>query len=61
MNAGVGVRTEDERYSLNVWAKNIFDTRYVTAWSPGDANTPATVTLLQQPRTFGGTLRVALD
>lgn len=61
VNAGVGVRTEDERYSLNVWAKNIFDTRYVTAWSPGDANTPATVTLLQQPRTFGGTLRVALD
>nr|WP_036288618.1 TonB-dependent receptor [Methylosinus sp. PW1] len=61
VNAGVGLRTDDERYSLNVWAKNIFDARYITAWSPGDASTPANVALLQQPRTFGGTLRIVLQ
>jgi iron complex outermembrane receptor protein len=61
VNAGVGIRTDDERYSFNLWAKNVFDTRYITAWSPGNSSTPANVTLQRQPRTFGGTLRIVLQ
>nr|WP_026191395.1 TonB-dependent receptor [Methylosinus sp. LW4] len=60
VNAGLGLRTDDERYSLSVWAKNVFDERPIYSWSPGDASNPASVGLPIRPRTYGGTLRVKL-
>ena len=60
IDAGIGLRADDESYSVNLWAKNVFDTRYVTAWSPGSSTTPASISLQDRPRTFGATLRVTL-
>ncbi|MBG0808186.1 TonB-dependent receptor [Methylosinus sp. H3A] len=36
-NLGFGIRTDDDRFSLNVWAKNIADVRPATSFSPGTA------------------------
>jgi iron complex outermembrane recepter protein len=66
VNAGLGLKTDDERYSLHVWVKNLFDERYVTATglntgSTGTSGSGTTVTFGDgNPRTFGGTLRVKL-
>jgi iron complex outermembrane receptor protein len=60
VNAGVGLRTEDEKYSFWLWVKNIADTRWIKTWSPGSPTNAATVQLLDFPRSFGGTLRVSL-
>ncbi|WP_245278101.1 TonB-dependent receptor [Methylosinus sp. PW1] len=60
VNAGVGIRTDDNRYSLTFWAKNIGDERPFSTWDPGSASTPATVGLARWPATFGGSLRVKL-
>lgn len=66
VNAGVGLRTDDERYSLQLWVKNLFDKRYIPptptggGWTPGTPTTPASYNLQAQPRYFGGTLLVKL-
>ncbi|WP_084570533.1 TonB-dependent receptor [Methylosinus sp. PW1] len=66
VNAGLGLRTADERYSLQLWAKNLFDTRYIPAqptgggWTAGTPTAPASYQLQDHPRYFGGTLRVTL-
>ena len=60
VNAGLGLRTDDERYSISLWAKNLFDKRYITSWSQGNATTQASIGLPIRPRTYGGTLRVKL-
>ncbi|WP_084570385.1 TonB-dependent receptor [Methylosinus sp. PW1] len=60
VNAGLGLRTDDERYSLSIWAKNVFDQRYITAWSPGSSTTATTIQLQDFPRSVGGTLLVKL-
>ncbi|WP_018268132.1 hypothetical protein [Methylosinus sp. LW4] len=61
VNAGLGLRTDDERYSLSIWSKNLFDQRYIMGWSPGSSTTATTVTLQDFPRTIGGTLLVKLE
>ncbi|WP_246728875.1 TonB-dependent receptor [Methylosinus sp. RM1] len=58
INLGFGVRTDDDRYSLNVWAKNIADVRPMDSFSPGTATSPTTIGLPDTVRTVGGTLRV---
>ena len=61
VNAGVGLKTDDERYSFNLWVKNLFDERYVTARTIGSPTAASTVSFGEaSPRTFGGTLRVKL-
>ncbi len=60
VNAGVGIRTDDSRYSLTFWAKNIGDERPFSSWDPGTASTPATVGVARWPATFGGSFRVKL-
>jgi iron complex outermembrane receptor protein len=63
VNAGVGLRADDNRYSLGLWVKNIADERPILSWSPGSASTPATVgipTSPNFPRRFGATLLVKL-
>jgi len=64
VNAGLGLRTDDKRYSLEVWVKNLFDTRYIApngSWSQGNATAPASSTIQAQPRYFGVTFRAQLD
>lgn len=60
VNFGFGLRTDDERYSLSFWAKNIFDARPIQTWSPGNSTTPATLGWPNDHRTFGGSLLVKL-
>ncbi|WP_036288381.1 TonB-dependent receptor [Methylosinus sp. PW1] len=60
VNAGVGIRTDDNRYSLTFWAKNIGDERPFSSWDPGNASNPAKVGLARWPATFGGSFRVKL-
>lgn len=64
-NLGFGVRTDDERVSLNVWVKNLTDQRPIvntgaTAIDPGTGTAGATVNFYRFPRTIGTTLRVTL-
>ncbi|WP_018265719.1 TonB-dependent receptor [Methylosinus sp. LW4] len=61
VNAGLGLRTDDQKYTVSLWAKNVFDQRYITAWSQGNATTQATVGMQNAPRYFGGTLLVRLE
>jgi len=63
VNSGVGLRTDDKRYSVEIWVKNLFDTRYIQpngSWSQGNATTPATYSIQAQPRYWGATFRVEL-
>jgi iron complex outermembrane receptor protein len=60
VNAGVGVRTDDDRYSLSFWAKNIGDERPFNSWDTGTATVPARVGLTRWPATFGGAIRVKI-
>ena len=53
-NASIGVRSLDERLSLSVWAKNLFDQNFTTNKTLGTTNAPPTWTL-GEPRTYGVT------
>ncbi|MBY6240868.1 TonB-dependent receptor [Methylosinus sp. Sm6] len=58
VNLGIGLRTEDDKYNLFFWAKNLFDERYKTSMTIA-LSTPNYYTF-GDPRWFGGTLRVKL-
>ncbi len=56
LDAGVGLRTDDRKYSLTLWSKNLFNNRPWSSWSPGTSSAPTTVGISTQgPRTFGVT------
>ncbi|PHY18809.1 TonB-dependent receptor [Caulobacter sp. BP25] len=55
VNAGLGVRTLDDRWSLSLWSKNLFDKRYVAAFGTASGVTPY-VAIMADPRTVGLTL-----
>ncbi len=55
-DAGLGVRTDDRKYSLTLWGKNLFNNRPWTTWAQGSSTAPTTVGISTQgPRTFGVT------
>lgn len=56
VNARVGVRFEDGRYDLSLWAKNLLDNEYFTGISA--ANTGLITGSLGAPRQIGGTFRL---
>jgi outer membrane receptor protein involved in Fe transport len=64
VNARVAVGPENGRYSVELWAENLFDTNYQqVAFDAPFQNVPTNGTgvidaFLGQPRTFGATLRV---
>jgi hypothetical protein len=61
VNFGIGLRTDDKRYSLTLWGKNLFNALPFSSWSPGSASAPTTVGISTQgPRFFGATLLVTL-
>jgi len=57
-NARIGVRTEDGKWDLSVWARNLFNVDYFVTLSP--LNTGLITGLTGDPRTFGVTLRTSL-
>lgn len=61
VNAGLGLRADDNRYSFQLWSKNITDQRWIKSWTAGTPTTPAYVQIQDFPRTFGGTLLVTLE
>lgn len=54
-NLGFGLRTADDKYAIQLWAKNLFDKRYAAAFGAATASTPY-IEILGDPRTFGVTL-----
>jgi outer membrane receptor protein involved in Fe transport len=64
VNARLSVGPEDERYSVELWAENLFDTHYQqVAFDAPFQNAPTNAVgvinaFLGAPRTFGATLRV---
>ena len=54
-HAGIGVVSADGRYKLTVWAKNLFDKRYATAFGSATSATPY-IEIFGEPRTIGVTL-----
>lgn len=61
VNAGVGLKTEDETYSANLWVRNLLDERVVVAQTIGSPTAASTATFAaDNPRTYGVTLRVKL-
>lgn len=55
-NAGIGIRTSDDRYSLLFWGRNIFDKRYAVGIGAANAVSPF-VKVLGDTRTFGATAK----
>lgn len=55
-NAGIGIRTGDERYSLLLWGRNVFDKRYAVGIGAASAVSPF-VKVLGDPRTYGLTAK----
>ncbi|MDR3507655.1 MAG: TonB-dependent receptor [Caulobacteraceae bacterium] len=53
-NAGIGVKTAENRYAVSVWAKNLFDQKYILAAGTATSLTPY-ISILGDPRTFGVT------
>lgn len=63
-NLGFGLHTDDERYNLNFWVKNLTNqlplVNNSAAIDPGTATAPSTLYFYRFPRTIGGTLRISL-
>jgi iron complex outermembrane receptor protein len=57
-NARIGLRTEDGRWDLSIWARNLLGKDYFTTLSA--ANTAVITGQLGEPRTYGFTLRTRL-
>ena len=57
-NAGIGIRTSDGRWSLNLWGRNLFDKRYFVGMGAAGAVSPY-VGVLGDPRTYGVTGKVS--
>ncbi len=55
-NAGLGIRSSDDRWSLQFWGRNIFDKRYAVGIGAANAVSPF-VKVLGDPRTFGATVK----
>jgi len=61
VNAGIGLKTDDDKYTLQFFVRNLFDQRYVISQAIGGQTSAQTVTFGENAfRWFGGTLRVKL-
>jgi iron complex outermembrane receptor protein len=55
-DAGFGFHTDDRRFQVTLWGKNLFNNRPFTSWSPGSSSAPTTVGISTQgPRLLGVT------
>ncbi|WP_341207576.1 TonB-dependent receptor [uncultured Sphingomonas sp.] len=58
LNLRVGLRTDDARWDLSAWVRNLGDTEYFQTLSP--TNTGLVTGIVGDPRTWGATLRTKL-
>ena len=58
INLRVGLRAEDQRWDLSLWARNLLDKNYFQTLSP--ANTGLVTGIVGDPRTLGVTLRTKI-
>jgi len=58
-NLRLGVRTDDQHWTLELWTRNAFDTHYYQTIGKVAFNSGAISALLGDPRTVGVTLRVS--
>ncbi|NKJ41683.1 TonB-dependent receptor [Novosphingobium sp. SG720] len=54
-NVGLGLRTQDNRWQLQAWAKNVTNERYAVSYGAASASAPV-IEVYGNPRTFGGTI-----
>ncbi len=54
-HAGIGLRDHDERWSVTLWSRNLFDKNYLAGTGASSAATPY-VAILGEPRSLGVTL-----
>jgi iron complex outermembrane receptor protein len=58
LNGRIGIRLDNERFDIAVWARNLLDEKYFTALSA--ANNGLITGNIGDPRTIGGTVRLKL-
>ena len=54
--AGIGIRADDDRWSILLWGRNLFDKQYAVGVGAAGTVSPF-VKVLGDPRTYGITLR----
>ncbi|GHC86363.1 TonB-dependent receptor [Novosphingobium pokkalii] len=54
-NVGLGLRTQDNRWQVQAWAKNVTNERYAVSYGAASASAPV-IEVYGNPRTFGGTI-----
>ena len=59
-NVRVGYETADGRFNLSVFARNLFDTTYISIINPSAFNTGQSTATLGDPASYGVTFKVAL-
>ncbi len=58
LNGRVGIRSDDRRWDLSVWARNLTDKQYFQTLNVGNAG--SSTGIIGEPRTYGLTLRNVL-
>jgi len=59
-NLRVGLREDGGRWDVSLFARNLFDTHYISIINPSAFNTGQSTAILGDPRTYGATLKVAM-
>lgn len=55
VNAGIGVKSGDDRWTATIWSKNLLNHIYAVSYAPATALTPV-IEILGDPRSFGITI-----
>ena len=55
LNARIGLRADEGKYDLSLWARNLTNTNYYLSRAPGTFG--LITAAVAEPRTFGATLR----
>ncbi|WP_380873978.1 TonB-dependent receptor [Sphingomonas sp. DBB INV C78] len=58
-NARIGIRGIGEGWDLSIFARNLFDTNYISIINPSAFNTGQSTAILGDPRTYGVTLKAS--
>ncbi|MFX8035938.1 hypothetical protein ABTK80_19990, partial [Acinetobacter baumannii] len=52
VNAGIGIRTLDGKWTAGLWSKNLFNKIYAATFSPATATSPI-IDILSDRRSYG--------
>ncbi len=59
-NARIGIRADDGGWDISLFARNLFDSEYISIINPSAFNTGQSTAILGDPRTYGITLKTSL-